>query len=972
MDAILRIAAVFIVAARRLFSQRGLTLAAAVGLMTAVALITSIPLYADAVYSSILRDELTRIMAAQGGASSHPPFAFLYRYMAAMNEPLKWKDLLPVDQYFTTRAAAGLGLPQKLLTQYVRTDTFRLYAEVDAPYAGAKAPLDWVSLGTVRALEEHISLVEGQMPAVAALDENSAVEVLVSDAQAQKLGLHAGESFRLMDRQSVKTQIPLRVAGIWKATDASDEFWFYRPDSFADTFLVPQETFSGRISAQLKQEVYFGLWYLVMDGSGVRTDDTGPLAGRINAVQQQAASLLPGTQLDTPALLDALNRYQSAARVLTIQLFAFSVPIIGLIVAFIGIVTGLSVSAQRNEIAVLRSRGVGRARVVRVAVLEGMVLGGFAVAAGLPVGTVFAAGIGRARSFLDFTGTADLRVMVNSPAVQFGLLVALISIAAFAVPTASAARHTIITHKQERARALIAPWWQRAWLDILLLIPAGYGTYMLQQQGSIVLPGSEKAVASFAGDPFQNPLLFLVPVFAVFALSLVLLRVLPPILALISWLVSYIGGVGALLAARYLARNLGFYTPPLLLLVLTLSLSVFTASLAQTLDTHLYDQLYYQVGADISLSERGERNTPVTVSPGSPPRTPGATDTASPAQAASVWTFLPVSAYLETPGVEGATRVGRYPATLDLGGRSLGGTFLGVDRASFGQVAYWRDDFAAGSLGHLMNALGGLRDGVLVPSSIMAQQALSYGQRVRVLVRAPGLDKPVQMDLRVVGDFDLFSTWYPDDGLMLVGNLDYFFERAGGRFPYDVWLRTDPLADVASVAQQLPRSELSQASMQMALLAVEREQARPERQGLFGVLSVGFIASALATVLGFLLYAMFSFRRRFVELGVLRAIGLSAGQMTLFLAWELAFLILVGLAAGTGIGIGISHLFIPFLQLGVGATARVPPFVVEIPWPTVIRVAELFGLLFVAALAALASLLLRMRIFEAIKLGETE
>jgi uncharacterized protein (UPF0212 family) len=35
-------------------------------------------------------------------------------------------------------------------------------------------------------------------------------------------------------------------------------------------------------------------------------------------------------------------------------------------------------------------------------------------------------------------------------------------------------------------------------------------------------------------------------------------------------------------------------------------------------------------------------------------------------------------------------------------------------------------------------------------------------------------------------------------------------------------------------------------------------------------------------------------------------------------------------------------------------------------------VAELFGLLFVAALAALASLLLRMRIFEAIKLGETE
>ena len=60
------------------------------------------------------------------------------------------------------------------------------------------------------------------------------------------------------------------------------------------------------------------------------------------------------------------------------------------------------------------------------------------------------------------------------------------------------------------------------------------------------------------------------------------------------------------------------------------------------------------------------------------------------------------------------------------------------------------------------------------------------------------------------------------------------------------------------------------------------------------MLSVGFLAAALLTVLGFFLYALFSFRRRFIEMGVLRAVGLSAGQMTVFLASELAFLIVVG------------------------------------------------------------------------------
>jgi putative ABC transport system permease protein len=145
----------------------------------------------------------------------------------------------------------------------------------------------------------------------------------------------------------------------------------------------------------------------------------------------------------------------------------------------------------------------------------------------------------------------------------------------------------------------------------------------------------------------------------------------------------------------------------------------------------------------------------------------------------------------------------------------------------------------------------------------------------------------------------------------------------------------------------------------------------PSRQGLFGVLSVGFLAAALLTVLGFLLYALFSFRRRFIELGTLRAIGLSPGQMTTFLAWELIFLIMLGLVAGTFLGILVSQIFIPSLQVGDSITELIPPFIVEIAWPAIFRIYALFGALFAVALTALAVLLMRMKIFQAIKLGET-
>jgi putative ABC transport system permease protein len=206
----------------------------------------------------------------------------------------------------------------------------------------------------------------------------------------------------------------------------------------------------------------------------------------------------------------------------------------------------------------------------------------------------------------------------------------------------------------------------------------------------------------------------------------------------------------------------------------------------------------------------------------------------------------------------------------------------------------------------------------------------------------------------------------------LVGNLDYIFEEAGSRLPYEVWMKVGPQFDHKAVGAAV-YANVGEGilSFQDASARVLAQQQRPERQGVFGVLSIGFAAGAVLTVVGFLLYALFSFRRRFIEIGVLRAIGLSLGQMVSFLAWELATLIGVGLAAGTGLGVMVSRLFIPYLQVGSTAASKIPPYVVIIAWPEIIRIYSLFGGMFVIAMIGLAFMLVRIKIFEAVKLGET-
>lgn len=118
------------------------------------------------------------------------------------------------------------------------------------------------------------------------------------------------------------------------------------------------------------------------------------------------------------------------------------------------------------------------------------------------------------------------------------------------MPSFGASKHTIISYKQEVARNVLPLAAVPAWLDVLLLVPAGYGAYLLQQQGSIV---TSSTVGS--GSLFDNPLLFLVPAIGALALTLLIIRILPFFMSILAWLAARSGSVGFLLATRYLSRD---------------------------------------------------------------------------------------------------------------------------------------------------------------------------------------------------------------------------------------------------------------------------------------------------------------------------------------------------------------------------------------------------------------------------------
>ena len=950
------------IAFKRLLTQQFLSLASIVGLMIASGFILSVPLYADATYFRLLREEL--LLGREAELTQKPvdyaPLNFVFELKAAGRNSPQWKNVAEVDAYLSDAALRTVGLPITQLVRRFRTDGYFMYPPRDLNNPGTQYPLTTANIAAISPMEETITIVDGTTPQpfVSLLREGDAIEAIANENLANEFGVQVGDYYSL---RLDKGQLPIVIVGLWRPVDPLAPYWDVKSNTW---LIVNEESYASVVSDRVNDELVSSVWTITADGSSLHAGDVPVLQERILSIENQAALLLTGTKL-VASPLDALTRYNESAPKLTYLLFAFSVPILSLILAFIGLVAGLFVNQQRGEMAILRSRGASTWQVVGMSLLQGVILGAIALAGGVLLGYWITNAIGKARSFLDFSAAGGLRIEMTPQILGYGLLgIAMILLVQILLPTLSAAANTIVTYKQERARTLGTPWWQKFYVDILLLIPAGYGLWQLLEQSRKALAGVDEIP-----DPLQNPLLLLVPALGIFSVALFTLRLVPRFMDLISRLLNPSRSVGMLMAARYLARSPALYNAPLVLLILTLGLSAFTASLALTLDSQLDKQMRYEVGADMNLLEQGTTFTENTQNP--------------------VYTFGPVEDHLSLPGVTSATRVGRYKFTAITAKGALNGTFLGVDRLTFPSAAYWQRDFASEQLGVLMNQLAADPTGILVPNTVLKKQGLKIGETIKVSVTSGVAGESILMDSRIVGSFDLFPTWYPESGVMVAGNLEELYLRAGAEYPHEVWLSTTNKADPELIAytirgfsilldQQADQSRLVQNGLNTIVsewssadLNIRAEQRRPERQGLFGLLSVGFVSSALLTVLGFLLYALFSFRRRFIEMGMLRAIGLSIRQMTALLAAELAFLVLLGIGVGTVLGVFASRLFVPFLQIGASTQSQYPPFQIQIAWLSIVEIYILFALLFFAALSALSALLVRMKIFQAIKLGET-
>ena len=934
---------------KRLLNNRALMSSTVIGLLITVTLVTSVPLYAEGVSGLLMQRELRKPSSTVQPSSS----IFIRHRDRGQPVPTSVGDYLAYDQFFRDLIPEAVGLPTTQLVSYLSTEQRALLdLREDAPVNLGEPPrrITFGFLATATDVYDNVTIVEGRRPTAEVVEEVGpagvripVIEAALTSNGLDKWGMLVGDRIGVTfsdpaseDQELLGIRIVARVV----PNDPTSNYWFYPPRSAFDEggVIIERETYTGALLDLFPHAFGEATWYADFDIDSIRASNYELITGGLYTIRINANAVYPGTRLENSPEPIFYNFVQKLF-FLKLLLIILSAPIVAIVLYYIVLSSGMVVDRQRNEIAILKSRGVSTLQIMGIYLLEGALIGGAAAIIGPYLGSLLAQVIGKTFTFLVFTNRDPLPIEVTSGHFVWSAGAAAIAVLATLIPALGAARHSIVTYKQEVSRGNRKPWFQRFFVDVLVLGAAIYGYTALRGRSEVASLGETEGV-------FSDPLLVIVPVIFMFAVALVFLRVFPLIVAGLARFGNRLWGVAVHLGLRQISREPQQFTRLVFLLILTLSLGTFSASMAATLDKNFDDRVMYRLGAEANFLEIGEYDEEL-----------------------ELWSFLPVERHLEVPQILRVARLWKEDVTsFRLPGQSFREDLVtyGVDPIDFAQTVWWRPDFSDQPLNALMNQLATDEQALLAYRPMFqGQLGLSLGDPIRIDIGQQTLD------FFIAGWVDMFPTHYPEMGPFAIVNLDYV-QRNVGETPWSTLAHIDPETNAPTLRMTLLRKQYKVLDSYDARAEMAAGRDDATRIGIFGILSIGFLIAALLTILGFLMYSYMSFRRRMQQLGILRAMGLSVRQLVSLFFFENGFLIALGVVLGTALGVVTGNLFIPFLQLSVDRFGDTPPFVVEVAWADISKIYILFGAVLVLAFPVSAWLLSKVRIHEAVKFGEEQ
>ena len=210
-------------------------------------------------------------------------------------------------------------------------------------------------LGTMTGMADHIELVAGRCFS-AQPDENGVVDVIVSERGLIEMGLIPEEELTFPKILTPEGKpVTVRIAGVFRNSDASDPYWVASPSSYSSELFMDEAVFEEWFMTGEMPYGISALWYTLLDYTAIRVDQVEDIIAVSQRYAEYASGFPNMTSNDNFQAL--LLEFQKTERKVRTTMWVLQAPIFVLLAAFIFMVSRQMLDMEQAEIAVIRSRG---------------------------------------------------------------------------------------------------------------------------------------------------------------------------------------------------------------------------------------------------------------------------------------------------------------------------------------------------------------------------------------------------------------------------------------------------------------------------------------------------------------------------------------------------------------------------------------------------------------------------------------
>ncbi|MHB1483369.1 MAG: ABC transporter permease [Saccharofermentanales bacterium] len=903
-----------------------------IGVMFCVVSASVIPMFNDALQSRLLFMSFNDDTAKNG------------RYSNMLSYSLDSQDKASYDKYTAKVENEYFPSFKQTPAYFNKIETSDNFIATDITYSAENTETMQLNFMAMNNYENNLKMIAGSLPS-AAPDSNGNIEVVISNDTAKQSEMAIGRIYKTdVGTKTIKfkiTGIFVPVIGGASSIKSKDMINF---TAVCDSALFEQKFIDENYFLKTVNWDYF------LDFSSIDINDFNSVFKAYNDQFLALTANTDGIRMSYHGI-EIIHDFAGSKHNLLLMLMIYTVPMFCLLLYCIFFISKLIVEIDKNEISVLQSRGASKLGMLRIYAIQSLAIILIPLITAPFIATYVTGFLGNTTGFLEYGKNLPLITNISLYVILADIAACILVIATMLVPSFLMFRIGIVERKLINSEKPHKPLWKKIFLDFILIAISAYGYYnFVIRQKTITYE-----VLTTEKVPIE-PLTYLIMLMFVFGCGLFFIRLYPFILKIVSESGRKIWGAAiysSLQRARVLREKEQF---AIILIILSISLSLFSANSARTINTNLDDYIMYNGGSDILIK-------PI---PGNLAEMENGAKESKP----------DIKVYQSLEGVTGASLVS-YAINPSIYVKMQHNenpiTIMGIDAISYADVAWSRPDMLDLPLDNYLALLKKADSNCIISASIAKSLGLKVGEEIEINV----FEAYDSFQVKIAAILDTwpgYSYKQDEEGKiiiedMMILNLDYLNSEYGN-VTYEIRAKTDSVATAEGITKQLIQKSNPAYYVNDYKNDVFINRNSSDRLSLNSLISYSFIVILIMCFIAFALYWILSVKSRAMQFGTLRAMGMSAFSIYMMLIWEQFFITVITAIYAAFLGFMSSRIFVDILKVTFGADKQVIPFKFFTQNSDYAKIAVFFSAIFFLTLFLMFMIVRRIKISQAIKFGE--